>query len=259
MFVLGLPEPYAHYGWLRRLLASVAAMPDRYIYDMRIGGLGPLVVGGLVPVTLVSARRTWRGAFPPLLLAVAAVASPAAHWMRYTLALPAALLAHVAAATAGLPRGPRVAVDLALAALAAIGVAAALPGFTDGGPSMTALLTMPPDERAAAVSVDGHEALWRDTRRLVRDGEAFAYDGSFSFPGQLWRGDPGAGLLFLDDRRSPEEIPAALSQARVRVLVAGDGLPAAEAVRRGPDGYRLLFRCPVDPCNVYERLDEPPR
>jgi hypothetical protein len=159
-------------------------------------------------------------------------------------------------ATARLRRGPRVALDLGLAALAALGVAQASPGLTDSGPSLAAVLAMPAEQRAAAVGVDGHERLWREARRLVRDGEAFAYDASFSFPGQLWRGDGGAGLLFLEDERSPDDVAAALSRERVRVLVAGDGRPAAEAVRRSPERYRLLFRCPVDPCNVYERVDE---
>ncbi|APR78368.1 Membrane protein [Minicystis rosea] len=253
MFVLGLPEPYKHYGWLHRLLASLVALPDRYIYDMRIGGLGPLVAAGLVPVAVVTARHARRAALPLLVLAVAAVASPAAHWMRYTLALPAALLAHVAATTARLAPRPRAAVDLALAALAALGIAQAAPGFTDGGPSIAKLLAMPAAARASAVSVDGHEAEWQKARALVRDGEAFAYDASFSFPGQLWRGDPAASVHFLGDASG--DVDEALDRARVRILVAGDDLPAAAAVTRHPARYRLLFRCPIDRCNVYERRE----
>ena len=256
MFLLGLPEPYAHYGWLHRLLASLAAMPERYIYDMRLGGLGPLVAFGLGPLVVVTAPRTWRGAGAVALLALAAVASPAAHWMRYTLALPAALLAHVAVISERWPRRTRRFVDLGLAALAALGVAQATPGLTNNGVSLATLLALSPEERAPIVSVDGHEALWIGARRLVGPGEAFAHDASFTFPGQLWTGDPRAGLVFLGDAPAPADADAALERDHVRVLVAGDGLPGAAAVERDPARYRALFRCPVDRCTVYERLTE---
>ncbi len=255
MFVLGLPPEVAKQSWPVRLAASTVAQPSRYIYDMRLGGLGPLVAFGLLPLALLTLRRADRRSAPALLLAVVSVASPAAHWMRYSLALPAAFLLHVAATTERLSPRRRAAADLALAALGALGVWQASRGFTDGGPSLARLLAMTPYERLTAVTVDDREDLWRDVRPLVRPGEAFAFDGSFTFPGQLWNDDPTTLAVFLDERRTVEEVDAELARARVRIVVAGDGRPLAQAVERARSHYRWISRCPLDKCHVFERLD----
>src|SRR6185369_11131693 len=53
---MGLRPPMRDHGWLRRLFESwTTVFPDRYVYDMRVGGFGPLVVLVLVPATIATA------------------------------------------------------------------------------------------------------------------------------------------------------------------------------------------------------------
>jgi hypothetical protein len=260
LFVQGLPESLANAGWLSRLLASLFAKPVLYIYDMRLGGFGPLVAFGLMPVALfVCARARDRARLAaPVLLALLSLATPAAHWTRYTMAFPAALLAVAAIGMDAWPARVRAIAELALGVLAIVGVARALPGFTGGGPSLAAVLAMDAPERARAVGVDGHEELWIDARARAADGEAVVYDASFSLPGLLWRADGKVRVVYLDSSVASSDLLGRMDRERARVIVAGDGSPAARAIDAERDRFALLFRCPLDACNVYERLRDAP-
>ncbi len=240
LFVQGLPAELARAPWLRRVLTSLFVEPDEYIYDMRLGGLGPLSAWGLLPLAaLAAARNPWR-AWPAVLLGACALASPAAHWMRFALALPCALLA--LSSVALLSSRGRIVGDVALAVLAAIGIARALPGLYAGGGG-----------------VDGREALWSRLRDEIRPGESFAYDASFSLPGQLTCPDGRAGApVYLGDARTPDEVDRALASGRARVVLAGDSAAAREAIRRAGDRYRFAFRCPLDECDVFVRQSPAP-
>jgi hypothetical protein len=222
---------------------------------MRMGGFGPLFAFGLVPVAVLGARRSRSAWLPSIVVVACALATPAAHWLRYTLALPAGLLALVTVGTETWGRLPRSMVEVALAALAAIGLARAVPAFTDGGPSLLAVLAMPPSARASVVGVDGHESLWVDARARVRPGEAIVYDRTFSLPGLLWRGDGGVRVRFLDET-DPSRVAAILKDEHARIIVAGDAEPVGVAVAADRERYKLLFRCPMDPCTVYEAQDQ---
>jgi hypothetical protein len=253
LFVHGLPPELQHASWLRRVAVSLFVEPREYIYDMRLGGLGPMTAIALVPLAFVAAvRRRWAAA-PALLLAACALASPAAHWMRYSLALPVALLALTAVATdsqggsAGVlharrpieARHGRVVADVAVAALAVVGLLRAYPGLVAG-----------------ASGVDGHEAQWDTVRAKVGAGEAFAYDASFELPGQLACADGRAGpAVYLGAARTADDVDRAMDDGHVRVVVAGDATATAEAVQRSRDAYTLAFRCPMDPCTVFVRRD----
>jgi hypothetical protein len=255
LILQGLPPELAHGSWLRRLLVSLFVEPRAYVYDMRLGGLGPLAAFGLLPLAVVAIARAPRLAWPAALLAVCAVASPAAHWLRYALALPVALLALAATAIDSQgesadvlhPRRPidarrakwRAAADLGLAALAAVGLAHAFPALSAG-----------------ASGIDGHEAQWDDVRREVGPGEAFAYDASFSLPGQLARADGRTGpAVYLGGLAGADAVDRAIAEGNARVVVAGDATATDDAIRRSRDRYRLAFRCPLDPCTVYVRRD----
>ena len=134
-----------------------------------------------------------------------------------------------------------VAADVALAGLAAVGVARALPGLDAG-----------------ASGVDGHEAQWASVRAKIAPGEAFAYDASFSLPGQLACSDGRGGpVVFLGGARSEDDVDRALALGRARVVVAGDASVTARAIRRSRDRFTLSFRCPLDACNVYVVRDLP--
>jgi hypothetical protein len=238
LFIQGLPPDLAHASWLRRLAASLFTAPASYIYDMRLGGLGPLAAYGLIPLAGFAAWRAPRRAWGALLLAACALATPAAHWMRYVLAFPVALLALASAATVARAR-IRVASDVALVALAAFGLTRATPGL-DAGRS----------------GIDGHEALWNEVRDQVGLGESFAYDASFSLPGQLTCSDGRAGApVYLGDARSVEDVEEAEALGRVRVIVAGETGYARTAIQRSRDSYVRAFRCPLDECDVFVRKD----
>lgn len=240
LFVQGLPPDLAQASWARRVLTSVFVEPHAYIYDMRLGGLGPLAAWGLVPLSVVSAVRWPRRALPAVLLAACALASPAAHWMRFALALPCALLA--LAAIAAPSAGWRMATDVALAGLAVIGVVRALPGLDAG-----------------RTGIDGREAQWTQVRSEIAPGEAFAYDASFSLPGQLACSDGRAAPpVYLGNARTADEVDRAITEGRVRVVLAGDSAVTRQAIDRAPDRYRLAFRCPLDECNVFVRRDRSP-
>jgi hypothetical protein len=235
LFVQGLPASLAEASWGRRVLFSVFVEPRDYIYDMRLGGLGPLARWGLIPLALVAAVRAPRRAWPALLLTACALASPAAHWMRYALAFPIALLT-LAPIAIPAPKW-RAATDLALAGLAVIGILSAIPGL-----------------RAGEGGIDGREALWDGVRATVATGESFAYDASFSLPGQLTCADGRAGApVYLGQARTADEVDRMLTSGRARVVVAGDSGATRDAIARSSGRYRLAFRCPLDPCDVLVR------
>ncbi len=259
LFTQGLPDVYARASYPVRVAASWFLEPVPYLYDMRMGGLGPLFAYVLLPVAVVLVVRRdprVRGArLAALLVAACVLATPAAHWSRFTLALPAALLALAAAASERFSPRARVGLDSAVAIAALVGFVRTVPGLTGEGPPLSEMLRMPAAARATAVSVDGREPQWAKARNALSPGDAVAYDRVFELPGQLWRPDGATRVVYLDDTRDDVRDAAALlaglDREHVRVLVAGDDLPTAGAVAREPWRFTSLFRCPLDPCTVY--------
>ncbi len=254
-FDLGVEEPYRSYGWLRRLVASWIVLPTRWTYDVRIGGFGPIFAFGLLPLAaigLAGPRRLSRGRAAILVLAACAIASPAAFWARYVLALPAAAIVAWAVASERWSLASRRGGEIGIAVVAAVGLALCVPGLTDGRASLVALAKLPAHERAAAFGgIDGHAAQWIEARAPLLPGEAFGYDDAFGLPGQLWRSDGQVRVLYLG--RGAERVDLARDE-NVRAAALGD----AGAARLRSDGFVLtpLFRCPLDPCTVY-RVEEP--
>jgi hypothetical protein len=264
---MGLREPHRSMGWLGRLVSSWAeVLPDRPIYDMRIGGLGPahlLLVAALVPLAVALARSgTHRQRLPGLLAAglcgLGTLAAPAAYWARYTLAWPGALLVGFSVLLELLPRARRPAI-LLLAALSAGAVVSALPGFTASGPSLWALSSMSEAERMAAVAVDEQELDWAAARESVPPGGSFGYDPCFGMPGRIVRADARSGISYLDQARlSLPELDAWLRRERVRVVVLGEAWHAPLA-RAHPERFRERFRSLYpdwQPCAVFDVLGD---
>lgn len=288
--VTGLPEPYHSMGWLGRVASSWTALPDRYIYDMRLGGLGPLFLFGLLPaalLALVAARRPDHDrsarpgsseaaglprasrhiadlrerlagvALPIAAVCIAALMSPGAHWARYTLAVPGALLALAAVMLEGLPTRARIAGSLVLLALAAWGIGVSFPGLSAGGPDLFTLAAMGEDERMRAFAMDEQELDWDRAREAVGPGEAFGYDPSYGLPGRLVRRD-GASRVAYFSEASPtwEALDRWLTEEHVRVVVLGDP-GSAELARAHPDRLRERFRSLYpswQPCAVFDVL-----
>jgi hypothetical protein len=273
-----LREPYLSMSWLERVVTSWTAIPDGYIFDMRIGGFGPLFTFALLPLGIATAiaavisapaRRTVR----PVALAVSAaviatLASPGAYWARYTLAIPGALLALGIALSAAMPRRWRIASEVYAIVLAIAGIAVSWRGLTDVAPSLFELAGRSQEERMDALALDAQERAWHRARERVGPGEAFGYDWSFGLPGRLWRPDGRGRVVFLE-RTTPtaDELYAWAERHRVRVVVLGEGPTGAadtvrqDIVRRDPARFRELFASDYpdwQPCAVFEVLLPPP-
>jgi hypothetical protein len=268
---MGLREPLRSMGWGERLLESwLSPFQSRPVHDMRLGGLGPLFTLGLLPValaTLVSAARdaAFRRRLAPVAgfvvpVALLSLASPGAYWARYTLALPAALLALAAVATQGLARPVRHGVDAALVALALLSAVHAAPGLTLDGPSIFAIAALPEGEREVAFGIDLDERPWRDLRDRVVPGSAFAYDASFGLPGRLFAPHQRGRVLYVEDAfPSADGLVALVDREDVRAIVLGEGpdFGGADAARLRPDRFRQLARCAPaigSACTLFEVL-----
>ena len=249
----GLPAPYVPRRWPMRVIASWFEFGGRYVYDMRVGGLAPLFPLALLPLALVGlARRRTRAGWAPLLIAsLAALATPAAFWTRYTLALPAAALAFVVASTEAWPPIAKRVLAIVLAVLGAIGLKLAIPGFTDGGPSLMAVQRMSDTDRASVASIDLGARNWQRALGTLRSGESVGYDGGFELSGLLWRGDGRTRVVYLGERpASSAAFDRWLDGEHVRVAVLDDEGGGVLA-RRDPARFEPLFRCRWEPCTVF--------
>jgi hypothetical protein len=263
---MGLGEPMRSHGWARRIFDSwTTVFPDRYVYDMRAGGFGPIFAFVLFPAavaTLVASRtsrsiasRAATVALPVVLICVATLASPGAYWARYTIALPAALLVLAVASSEALSARMRFIGDSVASILGALGLVLAIPGYTVDAPSMFTFVSMSAEEREASFGVTFDEGDFQRARALVGRGESFAYDASYGLPGRLYPLDGRGRVVFLD--HAPESADALVEfveTERVRALAIGE-MPfahTADLARMRPDRFTELFRCPEEePCSVF--------
>ncbi|MBN8612965.1 MAG: hypothetical protein J0L92_20405 [Deltaproteobacteria bacterium] len=265
-----LPEPYLSMSWPMRVLSSwTIVSPDRWVFDMRIGGFGPLFTFGLLPAALVIAvaitrdaelRRALRPAtIPAALTIVATLATPGAFWSRYTLAVPGALIALAIAASERLSSRARAAIGTSAIALTLAGLALSFGGLTDGGPTLLSLMERPPDERVTAYAIDAQEPLWRAARMRIGDDEAFGYDRTFGLPGRLARRDGRGRIAFYpDDPVREDSLLRWIDEERVRVVVL-DRDEATSIARAHPERFRELFESAEayrewQPCVIFEVL-----
>lgn len=250
-FNLGFPPWFRALSWPAKVAVSWFSLRVRFVFDMRVGGFGPLFVLVLAPLTaLFLARRDTRPAMLRAWPAIFVAAAPAAFWTRYVIAVPCLLLASVIAAGERLsPRWSR-AIDVAMVLCAAVGLWHCAPGYTDGGPPLLSLVTATDDARRRAVSVDGHPDDWARVMREVGEGDATAHDLSFGLPGQLRDDRLGARVLRVPATvDSPDKLVAWARRERVRVLALGGA--NREAARARPSVFTERFRCPVDDCAVF--------
>lgn len=271
---MGLGEPLRSMGWAERLLESwLSPFQRRHVYDMRLGGLGPIFTLGLLPVTvaaLVGAARDpgFRRRLLPIATFVVPVtlltlASPGAYWARYTLALPAALLALSAVASQGLAKPVQRSVDAVLITLALVSAVRAAPGLTIDGPSIFVIAAMPEDEREVAYGIDLDERPWRDLRDRIMPGSAFAYDASFGLPGRLFAPHQRGRVVYVEDAfPSADGLVALIDRENVRAIVLGEApdFGGADAARRRPDRFRFVSRCAPSlesPCALFEVTPDP--
>jgi DNA-binding response OmpR family regulator len=251
----GMPEAVKALSPVARVAASWTTVFTPYVYDMRLGGFGPVFTFLLLPLTgvvLARVRRLDKRAWVALVV-LAPLATPGAFWSRYTIATAGALLAVVCAGTQSFSRAWRRRVDAALLVAALGGVVLATPGLTGGGPPLWTLASMDPGTRAAHVSADGAGREWEGARARVRPGGALAYDGSVNLVGQLWPASPGTRAVLVPPSVSGgDALDAWLVAEQVNVVVLGDATAGGARAREAPGRFRRLFACPLDPCTVYE-------
>lgn len=268
---MGLRPPMRDHGWLERLFESwTTVFPDRYVYDMRVGGFGPLFALVLVPAAVASVVAAYRSerfrvrvrvvGIGVAALALTTLASPGAYWARYTLAVPAALLVLALAATQTLPERLRAIGDGTAVLATAIGLGLAIPGYTLGGPSLIALASMDASSREQAFGLDEYEGRFAEARGLVRRGEAVLYDGGFGLAGRLYPLDGRGRVVFVaEDPTSADALIALVDRERARVI-AVTRPPVRETAalaQSRPDRFRWLFDYPdADgaPCSLFEVL-----
>lgn len=271
---MGLRPPMRDHGWAMRLFESwTTVFPERYVYDMRVGGFGPLFAIALLPAalaTMVAAARSaaFRArmryvAFPVVLLSIATLASPGAYWARYTFAVPAGLVVVALAATELLPAQARRIGDGITTLAALVGLVLAYPGYTAGGPPLFSLVGMSASEREHAFGLDEYEGRFADARALVRRGEAFGYDPGFGLSGRLYPLDGRARVVFLgEDLTSADALVRFVDDQHVRVIALTEAPVRvhADLARARPDRFRWLFLYPdADgaPCSLFEVLPPP--
>lgn len=262
---IGLREPYLSMRWPERVLASWFAVPPFYIYDMRIGGLGPFFSYVLLPLAVVAALVLWRSrerralpaVIPIALVSFATLATPGGFWARYTLAMPAALIALALVLGERVAPRWRAGIDVLLALGATAGLVIASWGFSGGGPHVLALTTMPRDVRIREAAVDSQEREWDAAREAVAPGEAFGYDRSFGMAGRLVRRDGLSRVVYFGDAaRDVNELITWADAERVRVVVLRD--PGnSDLARAHPERFRERFRSAYpdwQPCAVFDVL-----
>ncbi|MBX7194575.1 MAG: hypothetical protein K1X94_21140 [Sandaracinaceae bacterium] len=261
-----LPEPYRSMGWAARVASSWTTIDsDRWVFDMRLGGFGPLFTLGLLPAIAmlsIGAARSERlrerlapVALPLVLVVVATLATLGAFWSRYTMAVPGAFLAAVVVASSELELRWRRAGQLAFVALALSGLGLSWRGLTDGGPSLFEILALPPEERVTAYAVDAQEADWRAARARVGPDEAFGYDACFGLPGRLRRRDGTGHIAFFGEAPSEAALTRWIEDEHVRVLALHDGPEEAASIARAhPERFEELFESEYpdwQPCVVF--------
>lgn len=247
---LGVPDWFRPLSWPVRLVASWWSVRVRYVYDQRIGGFGPLFAWALTPTLLWALVRPYaRGVLVGALPVLAFVATPAAFWSRYVLAVPCALLAVCIGATGMAGPALRVCLRSAMVATAFVGVMLAHTGFTDGEMSLGAVLAAPPAARETVVSVDNQPVAWREAAASIGPGEAAAYDESFGLPGLLWAPHRAGRVLRVPEGLDATALLVWLEANRVRLLVIGKLNHAA--VHLAPQRFVHRYSCRVDACEVY--------
>ena len=261
MYVQGLKPSIASLPAPLRFVVSLVSEPTRYLYDMRLGGFGPVVQILMVALPVAALLVWWKsrtceptvGLGGPAVVAAATLPLPMAQWPRFSLAVPAALLVCAAFFLARLPARARSLLLLGLSLASLIGLVRALPGFTGGeGPHLLSLAGAPFETRMRAASIDAAPAAWHALKASLTPGDAIAYDRSVEVPGVLWRRDGATRVEYLDWTRPPEDLPAWFKTNRVRAVLLGRDEVARNAVRSLGNVLRFRDRCPEDPCDVYD-------
>ncbi len=246
----GAAAPRLHGPLPSRILRSWTALTSPPVFDMRIGGFGPLVLLSAPAAVVTLFRRKdailW-GAF------AATLASPDPSVARYVLGFPALLLALGAPRVAALPGRTQRWLGVLVGLLGVAQIAYAWPGLSGEGPALLAYARMTDSQRAEAVGADGPPTPFLLARERIGKGETFAFDQSLELPYLAWASDLRYRAVWIPDSLSGDAVESFLKRENVRVVVAADTSPTGHWLRDQADRYLNLFPCKSAPCSVFAR------
>ncbi len=247
LLAAGAELPRATGGFFERLTVSWLAIDAKPVFDMKVGGLGLILLLSLPFALFALVRRK----DPWLLAAVAATLLVAdASIPRYVLAFPALVLALALAQVT--PRFARWA-TIAVLAVSAGQVLYAWPGLSGGGPEWSAYLSMNDEQRRMAVGPHGPPTDYPTAWAEVLGDETAAFDPEFEFPGLIWSPDLRYRVEALPRRPTSEELTDFLDGRKVRVVAVGQR--NAEMLQQTPGTWERLFDCRTSSCAVFVRRD----
>jgi hypothetical protein len=251
----GAAAPRLHGSILSRVARSWTALTPPPVFDMRIGGLGPLFLVALPAAAVTLWRMRDRRQLAALTCAalVATLATPDPAVARYILAFPALVFALAARRWASLPLAAAPWLGAAAGAVALGQLAYAFPGLAGEGPPLFAYARMSDEQRAEAVGADGPPTPFVAARRQMAPGETFAFDQSMELPYLAWDSTLSRRAVWISDTLRGEEIGAFFSRENARIVVADDEAPTGEWLKLHSDRFLRLFSCKSAPCSVYGR------
>jgi hypothetical protein len=251
----GAAAPRLHGSLLSRVVRSWTALAPPPVFDMRIGGFGPLFLAAL----LGAGATVWRmrGDRAQTALAgaslVAALATPDPAVARYVIAFPALVFALAAPEWTRLPQAVAPWLGAAVGAVALGQIVYATPGLSGEGPPLFAYARMTDEERALAVGADDPPVPFVRARERLGAGETFAFDQSMELPYLAWDAELTHRAAWISDALRPEAVGALLARENARIVAAGVDAPAGQWVKQQPASFVRLFTCKSAPCSVYER------
>ena len=244
-------------GWLPwRVVRSLLSFTSMPVFDMRVGGFGPVVVCAL-PFAIAwhvqqRSLACWCGFACTLV-------SPDPAIARYVLAFPALVLAAATPSVARLSSGGQRALLMGVAILGAAQLVYAAPGLSGEGPPLWKYASLSDSDRAIAVGADGPPIVLAAARRRVAPGESLAFDENMDLSDLAWDLGQTYRVVFLERCAGPtcdDDLATELARDNVRVMVVGDEGPAAQWARSHPRAFERvseLRSCRRGTCSVFMR------
>jgi hypothetical protein len=247
----GAAAPRLHGSVLSRIIRSWTALTSPPVFDMRIGGLGALVLAA-VPAALWTLFRRKDAVAWAALVATAIAPDPAVA--RYVLGLPGLLLAFAAPCCAAVPARWRLWLGALAGCVGMTQIVYAWPGLTGEGPPLGAYARMSEVERARAVGADGPPTPFMEARARVGPGETFAFDQSLELPYLAWESDLRYRAVWIPTTlRTSREVGDFLESEHVRVVAVDEESPTGQWLAQNNERFLKLFQCKSAPCSVFAR------